>query len=223
MNDAYVFNLKHRTDRWDNMVKYWSKDLNLIKVEGIMLPHDNRPKVHRASEGLGWTHMKLLKEAKARGMKTILLLEDDAIPEPNWLERWVELKEYLDTHLDEWEVFNGAIHFLRHYDGVKELNKSCLIDGRIGCAAHFIYLNLDAFDKFMKWEETKQDIDMFYCNNHKLYCSYPILSKQADGPSDIVEESRWWMLTYMQIEAEFKYFLGDVYLKYQPLRVSTQT
>jgi hypothetical protein len=217
--DAYVFNLPHRTERWELMVKNWSNHLNLIKVENmVMVEDDGRPKVKRASEGLGYTHMNLLKEAKAKGMKTILLLEDDAIPEPNWFERWVEIKEYLDTHLDEWDVFNGAVHFLRYFHGTKELEKSCLINGSVGCASHFIYLNLDAFDKFMKWEIEKADIDTFYCNRNKLYCSYPILSKQADGESDIVDEPRWWMLTYLRIEAEFKYFLGDLYLKYQQIK-----
>lgn len=214
--DAYVIHLEHRTDRWEQMVKNWSNYFNLIKVKGIVI-HDERPKVKTAPEGLGLTHMKLLQEAKANGLQTILILEDDAVPEPNWFERWVEIKEYLDTHLDEWEVFNGGVHFLRHYFAVKELNQSCLIDGRVGCASHFIYLNLNAIDKFLRWEDEKQDIDIFYCN-HKLYCSYPILSKQADGQSDIVEKERKWFLTYMQNEMDFKYHLDGLYLKYSPYK-----
>lgn len=212
--DAYVINLKHRTDRWEEMQQKWSKYFNLIQVDGIILPADNKPHDRIASEGLGLTHMRLLKEAKAKGLKTILILEDDAIPEPNWFERWVEIKDYLDSHLNEWEIFNGAVHFLKHYFDVKQLNQSCLINGRLGCAAHFMYLNLDAFDKFMKWTDEKEDIDMFYCNHHKLYCSYPILSKQADGKSDIIETDRKWFLTYMQNEAEFRHRLGNLYLKY---------
>jgi hypothetical protein len=214
MEDAYVINLAHRTDRWEAMKDKWSKYFNLIRYDGIMLQPDGRPKMRIATEGLGWTHIKLLKEAKAQGLKTLLILEDDAVPEPNWYERWIEMKEYLDSHLDEWEVFNGGIHFLRHYFAVKELNQSLLIQGRVGCASHFIYLNLQAFDKFMKWEEEKQDIDIFYCNNHTLYCAYPILSKQADGKSDIVDIDRKWDETYIRNELDFRKNLGDLYFKF---------
>jgi hypothetical protein len=214
MQDAYVINLPHRTDRWEAMVERWSPYFNLIKVSGIMLPPDHREHSRHASEGLGLTHKKLLEEAQIKGLKTILILEDDAIPEPNWLNRWLEIKEYLDAHLDEWEVFNGGSHFLREYYGVKELQKSCLIKGQRCCASHFVYLNLQANHKFLKWEEQKYDIDLFYCDtNFKLYCSYPLLSKQADGKSDIVNSERSWLLTYLQNDLYFKQNLGDVYFK----------
>jgi GR25 family glycosyltransferase involved in LPS biosynthesis len=212
--DAYVINLKHRTDRWEQMVKNWSDKLNLIRVDGILMPPDDRRHVLRAVEGLGLTHMQLLKEAKEKGLKTILILEDDAVPEENWFERWMEIKAYLDTHLDEWEVFNGGIHFLRDYFGIKELGKSCLIDGKVACASHFIYLNLDAYDKFMSWPEKKEEMDVFYCYHHKMYCSYPLLSKQADGKSDIINDDRLWFMTYLQNEANFKYRLDKLYFKY---------
>jgi hypothetical protein len=214
MEDAYVINLPHRTDRWETMQKNWSPYFNLIRYDGIMLPPDERPHDRVASEGLGLTHKQLLQEAQLKGLKTILILEDDAIPEPNWYERWVEIKAYLDSHLDEWETFNGGVHFLRYYHDVKELDKSLLILGRVGCASHFMYLNLQHNDKFLKWEEEKQDIDIFYCNNFKLYSAYPILSKQADGKSDIVETDREWDQTYMCNELDFRENLGDLYFKF---------
>ena len=215
MDDCYVMHLKHRTDRWEQMLENWSPHFNLIPVSGVVLPDDGRPKDRRASEGLGLSHMELLKDAKARGLETILIMEDDAVPEPKWFERWTEIKAYLDSHLDRWEVFNGGVHFLRDYLYIKELKKSCLIDGQIACASHFIYLNLRAFDKFMRWTEKKIDIDMFYCNNHTLYCSYPILAKQSDGVSDITQNNRAWEKTYLQNEFEFRHKLGGLYLKYQ--------
>jgi len=69
MDTAYVINLKHRTDRWEQMVKNWSDKLNLIQVDGIIVPPDDRRHVLRAIEGLGLTHMQLLKEAKAKGKR----------------------------------------------------------------------------------------------------------------------------------------------------------
>ena len=196
------------------MKSKWNSFLNLIRVEGIILPKDERPNKYRASEGLGLTHMKLIQEAKARGQQTILILEDDAVPEPNFMKRWTELKAYLDTHLEEWEVFNGGVHFLRHYHNVQELNNSVLITGNLACAGHFIYLNLNAMDTFLLWEEEKLDIDMFYCNQ-KLVCSYPLLAKQEDDTSDIILEERKWDYTYQQNELEFYKNLQRLYLKYK--------
>lgn len=216
MEDAYVFNLPYRTDRWERMVKNWSAYFNLIRVEDMITIEDETiPKMKRAADGLGYSHMKLLKEAKAKGLKTILLLEDDALPEPNWIERWAEIKPYLDSHMDEWEVFNGGVHYLRDYYDVKELDSSCLINGQMACASHFIYLNLSAFDKFMRWEDEKDDIDKFYCYNFKMYCSFPMLSKQADGKSDITGGNRHWFLVYLLNEYEFKYKLDKLYFKYR--------
>jgi GR25 family glycosyltransferase involved in LPS biosynthesis len=219
MDTAYVINLASRPDRWEQMKRKWSSYFNLVRVDAC--PMEDNPdilKSVRAAAALGWTHMSLLKDAVAQGLQTILVLEDDAVPESGWFERWKEIKTYLDSHLDEWETFNGGIHFLRDYHGVKKLDKSLLIDGSVGCASHFMYLNLKSVDKFLDWTDEKQNVDMFYCNNFKLYCAFPILSKQADGPSDIMDEVRSWDETYLMNEQHFKYNLRDLYLEYKHIR-----
>ena len=219
MDTAYVINLASRPDRWEQMKRKWSSHFNLVRVDAIPTdPNDERTKVEKATEALGWTHMKLLQDAVRNGLKTILILEDDAVPEDKWFERWTEIKAYLDSHLDEWETFNGGAHFLRDYYGVKKLDKSLLIDGKYACAAHFMYLNLASFDKFWAWPNDPVDIDQFYCNRFKLYCAFPILSKQADGQSDIVEEVRVWDETYTMNEMYFKRNLQDLYLEYKHIR-----
>lgn len=219
MEDAYVINLASRPERWEQMKRKWSKYLNLIRVDAIPTdPEDDRPKVVKSSEALGWTHMKLLKEARGQGLKTILILEDDAVPEDDWFEKWTEIKSFLDSNLKQWDVFNGGAHFLRDYYGLEKLNKSLLVDGRFACASHFMYLNLDCFDKFWTWPNEKQNVDMFYCNNFRLYCSYPILAKQADGQSDIVDQIRKWDDTYIMNELYFKKNLGDLYIQYKPIK-----
>ena len=219
MENAYVINLATRPDRWEQMKRKWSKYFNLIRVDAIPTdPDDTRTKTAKATEALGWTHMKLLMDVKRQGLKTILILEDDAIPENNWFDKWTEIKSFLDSNLNDWDVFNGGAHFLRDYYAFKKLTRTLLIDGRFACASHFMYLNLNAFDKFWMWPNTPVDVDQFYCNNFKMYCSYPILAKQADGPSDIVEEVRQWDETYVMNELFFKRNLGDLYFEYKPIR-----
>lgn len=214
---AYVINLAHRTDRWNNMLQRWP-ELELIRYNGIMLPKDGRPHDRIASEGLGLTHMALLYEAHMRGEKTVMILEDDAVPVPGWYEKWLEQKEYLDTHLDEWDICNGGSFGLVECHNVVELNKSVLIRGSRACAGHFLYLNLSALDEFLKWPIEKIDIDMYYCNvftnRFKLYCSYPLMAIQDDGFSDIIKENRDWSLTLLMNELTMKRFLGDLYLQY---------
>jgi hypothetical protein len=140
---AYVINLEHRTDRWLKMLKRWP-ELELHRYNGIMLPKDGRPHDRIASDGLGQTHMKLLQEASARGEQTVLIMEDDAVPVDGWYEKWIEQKEWLDTHLDQWEVCNGGSFGLLVCDDVIKLNKSMLVRGSRCCAGHFLYLNLNA-------------------------------------------------------------------------------
>lgn len=211
METAYVINLKHRTDRWEKMRTKWGSFFNLIRVDGIILPKDSRLNKFRASEGLGLTHISLIEQTHS---PTLLILEDDAVPTPNFMKRWTEIKNYLDTHLTEWEVFNGGVHFLKHYHSVKQLNKSVLIDGQIGCAGHFLYLNMTAKPVFREWLNDKLDIDMFYCNQ-KLLCSYPLLAKQEDDRSDIIEEERSWDYTYKMNELSFYKHLKRIYTQYK--------
>jgi len=221
LTTAYVMNLDSRPDRWRLMNEHWSDRLDLIRVSGIVLDrtNDSRPSCVIASDGLGQTHMILIREAVERGDKTLLILEDDAVPEPNWFERWTEIKTYLDDHLDDWEVFNGGAHQLKKCFGVVKLDRSALLDSVNCCASHFIYLNLKFADRFLNWEKNKIDIDMYYCGSGlTMYASYPILAKQADGHSDIMNEERDWEKTYVSNEIHFKRHLGDLYFEYNMKR-----
>jgi hypothetical protein len=214
---AYVINLAHRTDRWNNMLQHWP-EFELYRYNGIMLPKDGRPYDRIASEGLGLTHMQLLKEAAARGEKTVLIMEDDALPVAGWYEKWIEQKEWLDGHLDQWDVCNGGSFGLIECHNILKLKKSFLIRGERACAGHFLYLNLNALDEFLKWPSEKIDIDMYYCNvftkRFKLHCSYPLMAIQDDGFSDIIQENRDWSLTLLMNEAKMKQHLGNLFLEY---------
>jgi hypothetical protein len=212
---AYVINLDRRPDRWRKMCELWGDKLLLERVSGIVLPEDGRIQHHRAADGLGQNHMKLYREAVARGDKTILIMEDDAVPEPGWHKRWLEHKEWLDNNLDKWDIYNGGAHQLKKCYGVEEFSDSIMIDGQRCCASHFIYLNLQAVDRLLNWENHKMDIDIWFgSTGFKLYCSYPILAKQADGNSDIVNEERKWAIEYLSNEAHFRKILGNLYYKY---------
>ena len=205
--NAYVINLKHRPDRWDNMIERFGK-LNLIRVDGIVLPDDGTYK--SKAKGLAMTHMKFLRECKEKGMKTVLLLEDDCVPEPGWYNRWISIKEHLDRNLDTWDVFNGCVHFLWDKKHINTIDETYLLTGSVGCASHWMYFNLESFDKLIQW--TDEDIDMFYNDGKrfKLLTCFPFIAIQDDGHSDIMNETRNWSMTYFRNRMENQMFINSI-------------
>jgi len=224
--EAYVINLKHRTDRWENMVKNWSPFFILNRVDGIKIDDDTLTHAQRATLGLSQTHKLLVEDAVKRGLHTILILEDDAVPETWFYTRWVEMKNYLDTHLDQWEVFNGGITGLQEVYNYVDLKSSCMLEGRHGGQSHFIYLNLsNGSEKLTNWDTNwnndliyktdKTEIDLYYNSQFKLFCAFPLLSKQANDKSDIINVERTWDNLYLLSEMKLRTLIGDRYLKYK--------
>ena len=194
--NAYVMNLIHRVDRWDKMKSIFG-NLNLIRVNGE-IGTDLKSKV----KALGLSHMRLIKECVEKGMKTVLILEDDCIAESGWFNRWVSIKEYLDNNLDKWEVFNGCIYNLVDKEYVMSIGDTALLKGSIGGASHWVYLNLNAYEKFMTWVD--EDIDLFYNDGKKfkVLCSYPFIALQESGFSDLMNQERKW--DYLRYKMEYQ-------------------
>jgi len=194
--NTYVMNLIHRVDRWDKMKSNFG-NLNLIRVDGEV-GTDLKSKV----KALGLSHMRLIKECVEKGMKTLLILEDDCIPEPGWYNRWISIKEYLDNNLDKWEVFNGCVHNLWEKEYVMSIGDTALLTGSSGGASHWVYLNLNAYEKFMTWVD--EDIDLFYNNGKKfkLLCSYPFIALQDNGFSNIGNGERNW--DYLTLKMQYQ-------------------
>jgi hypothetical protein len=194
MEKAYVLNLKHRTDRWEQLQKdFINVPLILERVDGVILDDDNLTQRQKGYLGVAYTHIKLVNEAKARGDKTILILEDDCVLEPNGWENWIKIKNYLDNHLDDWEVFNGGIVSPGDIHNVIKLNDIFLVKENGGGGCHFFYINIDkAYQKIMDWVITKQDIDLYYSYNFNYWISYPLLAIQRNGYSDIDSSVRDW-------------------------------
>jgi len=207
--DAYVINLIHRTDRMENIIKRFP-ELNIIRVDGIQLPADGTIKPNVM--GLGMTHMKLLKECHQKGIKTVLIFEDDCLPEEGWYENWVKIKTYLDNNLDKWEVFNGGIFNMFNMEYLYNIDNINILTGEIGGGTHFLYLNLNAFDKFMTWKDEEIDIQFYNTKKFNFICCFPFLAIQDDGYSDIVKQERKWSGSMFHNKLKYKLFLNNHYL-----------
>lgn len=208
--DAYVINLIHRTDRWEQINKdFKDSPFNLIRYEGVMVDDPEISRKDRGYIGVAKTHQKLIKESKEKGLKTILVLEDDCKPEPNYLLNWKIIKEYLDSHLDEWEVFNGGICGVEKvYKIIKfeePIDPIYLVKEKGGCFCHWLYLNVDkAYDKLMDWDIKKMEIDLYYSNNFNHYTCFPLLAEQYSGFSDIGSREKDWSLNFIVAKLDMR-------------------
>ena len=89
MIDLYVINLTKRKDRWDHIVKtFTDPQLNLIRVEAEIA---QKPWI-----GCFLSHKKCLKIAKEKGLKNIMVIEDDCLPmnKNNFVSRLIKIKNY---------------------------------------------------------------------------------------------------------------------------------
>lgn len=189
--EAHIINLKERTDRWETFQDLWKdKGLTLIREDAI--------KMDDVYHAVFLKHREILESAKARGETHCLIMEDDAIPCPDFQKRFKHLREYLDIRND-WDVLNGGMLSIRDCvekivkiedDGIATL---CLGVNR-GCMAQFLYFKVDsALKKMEDWEaEGKPEFDAWYASKLRCNASIPYLAIQSDGKSDVTKEHRTW-------------------------------
>jgi hypothetical protein len=155
--------------------------------------------------GVARTHIEIIKMCKAKNMTTVLILEDDCKPEPNWEENWYKAKDYLDNNLDKWEVFNGGICGIESLKRVVVIDNLYLLNTIGGCFSHWLYLNVDkAYDKLLAWEDHKKEIDLYYTYHFNHYTSYPLLAEQHNGISDIGEREKDWSVNFIMAKIDMK-------------------
>lgn len=204
--DAYVLNLPHRTDRWEQLQKdFKESQFNLIQVKGVIVDDPDLSLKERKYHGVALTHIELVKKAKQENKKTILILEDDCKPEPNYIKNWIKIKDYLDTHLDDWDVFNGAICGIKSVEKVIQLDDIYLVEEVGGAFCHWLYINVDkAIDKLCNWTLEKKDIDLYYTNNFKHYTCLPLLAEQYNGYSDISMDMKDWHFNFIMARLDLR-------------------
>ena len=177
---AFVINLEKRTDRLTEIQ-------NLFKEAPFKLVRFNAVQVDPPQQGCARSFVNLVRMAKAKGLRTVLIFEDDNVPEPNCYENWNIIKHYLDTNMDKWEIFNGGLHGLSAIQNLVPLqNNISLIKSSGGYLTNWIYINSSAYDKILQWEASgKPLIDIWFMNSFNTWCCYPLLGVQKNGYSDI--------------------------------------
>lgn len=188
---AYIINLPERTDRWEKFQENWKNTgLELVRVDGI--------KMDNAYHAVFLKHRQLLTEAKERGEKHLLIMEDDAVPNPDFKARFKHIRDYLDIRND-WDIMNGGMLSIRDcVQGIVRIDdqglSTFLLQVNRGCMAHFLYFNVDsALEKIADWEaEGKPEFDAWYASKLRCQASIPYLAIQQDGKSDSIHQDRTW-------------------------------
>jgi hypothetical protein len=195
MYKAIVLNQTHRTDRKELMNQYF-KDAPFLLEFTPGVQYQNPYSIRRQDkyDAVALTHLELLKQAKRNGEKTLFLLEDDCVPYADYIERWTQVKEYLDANLEIWETFNGGQLGIDSVGRVYKFSKNNLmLEASGGSNSHFMYFNVDkVLPKLQKsfGSEERIDIDMFYSMECLNFAAFPFLARQSAGFSDIQQEEK---------------------------------
>lgn len=215
IQEAYVINLDHRVDRWMQINKdFANSSFQLTRFPAVIVSDPNISRKDRGYIGVARTHIQIIKMCYEKGLKTVLILEDDCKPEPHWEENWYKAKDYLDNNLDKWEVFNGGICGIQSLKRVVVIDRESETKGRDnlyllnsvgGCFCHWLYLNVTkAYEKLCAWEDHKKEIDLYYTYHFNHYTSYPLLAEQHNGLSDIGEREKDWSDNFLMAKIDMK-------------------
>lgn len=223
-NRAYVINLNKRPDRWDNIQKsFQNSSIELIRLPAI----ENKD----GNIGCGLSFMKAVKYAKKHSMKTILIFEDDNKPLERFNERWQIIKEWLDSNLDKWEIFNGGARFPDWFNYEKTNNSEYIDKTSLKysindneflfqtdklLSTNWIYINNSVYDKVLKWDSSIYRDNLIYIDKYLLDTKYfnhifsiPHLALQENGKSNIVNET----INYEKNNKNLISIFNDVYIK----------
>ncbi len=186
MIDLYVINLAKRTDRWNHILKTFSDpEFNIIRVEAEFV------------EKKGWigcwkSHKKCIQIAKDKGLKNMMVLEDDCEPMDynNFKSRLVKIKNYLDSH-DDWNIYLGgtATFTSSDYSKVIRFEDEAFVEFSKAYMTHMICYNSNVYDLFLSNDMTRP-IDEFWFGKIKALVSAPFLATQLEGLSDIVRRHK---------------------------------
>ena len=178
-DDVYIINLDESKERMNKIMTDFSTNFNIYRTSAV--------KMTPGQQGCAMSFVRIVKMAKERNMPTVLIFEDDNSPEPNFFEHWKIIKNYLDSHMDEWEIFNGG---MRNIMGIKQIidldSNIKLIKPIGGYSTNWIYINQNVYDKILDWEKAgKPLIDLWFSGNFNIWTSYPLLGLQYSGVSVI--------------------------------------
>lgn len=194
----FCINLDRRKDRWEETVselKKWDvlKNVNRISaVDGNKLKN-NYP-IKNGELGLIETHLKLIRNAKSKKYKNILLIEDDI----EFTEEINNIDNYFNLLPNDWDMlWLGGNHNIHAGKKINLIN-----DKIIKCdetyATQCVAINNSVYDLLIDVLIKKEKpLDVYYSDVQKFkncYSFYPSMALQRPSFSDIQnqhQDNRW--------------------------------
>jgi hypothetical protein len=187
--DTFVVNLDSRPDRWKNIQKrFRSRQFKLRRFTPL--------KAINPQYSLLLTTVEILKVAKKEKLANILILEDDCLPVN--LDVWPKIKEWLDTHKEEWDIYSGGAQNIYFPNPVGETDEVKFYDPVWSTAAHFVYISRRSYNKVIsQYSNFKYLSTIFpsigidtHNNFLKEIISYPFVAYQDSGYSNLSKTRR---------------------------------
>lgn len=193
-DNIYCLNLAHRADRWKSFSRRAKEaGFTVERFEAIngaelknglgSIMEENPRRNSELACKIG--HLRIIRDAKAKGYRSILILEDDLVLRPNWENIFRHAYAGLP---DSWEMF---------YLGVNNLNPAVEIAPhlsriRTGFTTHAYAVHSRAYDTIIEAFDFRGQADVLYADylhpRGNSYCVSPNIAIQEAGHSDITNK-----------------------------------
>ncbi len=183
---VYCINLKHRTDRWEGCQtqfdKYGIEVERIDAVNGNEVVPDGVGKLMPGEVGVIRSNYNVIRDAKEKGYKRIIIFEDDVELCDDFNSRFML---HYDNTPEDWRfLYMGG----NHVGGLTPVNNK-ISRIRHTYAIHAICVHEELYDHILSMlGEEKVQVDVTYAQLQKTFPSYvfrPHLAWQKDGHSDI--------------------------------------
>jgi hypothetical protein len=187
---VYCINLKHRQDRKISILTQ-CKNHNLGEINFFEAYNGNEIKnpynILNGAFGLILSNIDIIKEAKEKNYKSILVIEDDCY----FTDEIKNIDSYLEMLPSDWDMFylggNHNIGWMGNEPPIKINEKIVKLHNTF--TTHFVVINNTLYDILLeKLSNFDNPIDVIYTTiqkTHNVYCTSETIAKQINGYSDI--------------------------------------
>jgi GR25 family glycosyltransferase involved in LPS biosynthesis len=225
-NKIYCINLDERKDRWDRCLVRFEKLGIKDKVERFpavkFLIEDVRLKKMAGQAGCTMSHFLIVNDAKLKGYKNYLVLEDDFEFYDSAENTLNNLSLSLQDIPEDWDLLYLGGNLTDHYGVFPIENFSKYVFKLNSChTTHAFSVNSSFYDKFLlnapnfnnisDWVQKNETIDVFLSKNfhrfsNSFICNPPVLFQErgfSDIESTTVDYKNW-------IDSTFSHFSNAV-------------
>lgn len=183
-DNIYCINLDEATERWEHCLKQFEKHNFTAERFKAIKVDEGKNNLLKGEIGCMMSHLEVIKDAKHKGYKKILVLEDDF----EFVDNFNELFELKYKNLPyDWEFlyFGG-----NHVGGLIKINDDCAKTIHTFTTNSYC-IKEEMFDVILaSTERLNKQIDVYYADLQKTFNSYvfrPHLAFQKSGYSYIQE------------------------------------